>query len=38
MTESVRNNFLQILNNLIVCGIPGGGSQSTPANSCTKGG
>lgn len=38
MTESVRNNFLQILNNLIVCGVPGGGSQSTPANSCAKGG
>lgn len=38
MTESVRNDFLQILNNLIVCGVPGGGAGSTPANSCAKSG
>lgn len=35
MSESVRNDFLQILNNLIVCGIPGGGSGSTAGTSCS---
>lgn len=38
MTAVVRNNFLQILNNLIVCGIPNGGSGSTAANTCAKSG
>lgn len=34
MTEAVRHNFLQILNNLIVCGIPDGGAGSTSATTC----
>lgn len=38
MTEVVRGNFLQILNNMIVCGIPNGGSGSTAANTCAKSG
>ncbi len=38
MTQVVRRNFLQIMNNLIVCGIPGGGSGSTAASTCAKGG
>ena len=36
MSSVVRNNFLQILNNLIVCGIPDGGSGSTAATTCAK--
>lgn len=36
MSESVRDNFLQILNNLIVCGIPGGGAGHTAATTCAK--
>ena len=35
MSSSTRNDYLQILNNLIVCGIPGGGSTPTPAFSCS---
>lgn len=35
MSESVRNDFLQILNNLIVCGIPDGGAGTTAATTCT---
>lgn len=38
MTASVRNNFLQILNNLIVCGVPDGGAGSTAATTCGSGG
>lgn len=38
MTASVRNNFLQILNNLIVCGVPDGGAGSTAATTCGTGG
>ena len=36
MSESVRANFLQILNNLIVCGLPDGGAGQTPATTCAK--
>lgn len=36
MSSVVRHNFLQILNNLIVCGIPDGGSGSTAATTCAK--
>lgn len=36
MSESVRDNFLQILNNLIVCGIPDGGAGQTAGTSCAK--
>lgn len=36
MSESVRHNFLQIMNNLIVCGLPGGGSGATAATTCAK--
>ncbi|MGH8979410.1 MAG: MCE family protein, partial [Acidimicrobiales bacterium] len=36
MSESVRHNFLQILNNLIVCGIPDGGAGQTAGTSCEK--
>jgi len=36
MSESVRHNFLQILNNLIVCGLPGGGAGQTAATTCAK--
>lgn len=38
MSQSTRNDFLQILNNLIVCGIPEGGSGSTAATSCSGAG
>jgi phospholipid/cholesterol/gamma-HCH transport system substrate-binding protein len=34
MTESVRHNFLQIMNNLIVCGVPNGGAGTTAASTC----
>lgn len=35
MSGIARNDYLQILNNLIVCGIPGGGGTgTTPAFSC----
>lgn len=36
MSESVRHNFLQIMNNLVVCGLPGGGGTQTPGTSCAK--
>jgi phospholipid/cholesterol/gamma-HCH transport system substrate-binding protein len=36
MSESVRHNFLQIMNNLIVCGLPDGGSGQTAATTCAK--
>ncbi|MGH9109265.1 MAG: MCE family protein [Acidimicrobiales bacterium] len=38
MSSVTRNDFLQILNNLIVCGIPGGGSSPTPAFTCNGAG
>lgn len=34
MSESVRHNFLQILNNLVICGLATGGSGATAATSC----
>lgn len=36
MSESVRHNFLHIMNNLVVCGLPGGGGTQTAATSCAK--
>lgn len=36
MSSSVRHDFLDILNNLVVCGVPGGGGTQTPATSCAK--
>jgi phospholipid/cholesterol/gamma-HCH transport system substrate-binding protein len=36
MSSAVRHDFLQILNNLVVCGLPGGGGTQTPATSCAK--
>ncbi|HLW45123.1 MAG TPA: MlaD family protein [Acidimicrobiales bacterium] len=36
MSASVRHNFLQIMNNLVVCGLPGGGGTQTPSTSCAK--
>lgn len=38
MSSIARNDYLQILNNLIVCGIPGGGSSPTPAFTCAANG
>lgn len=35
LSEAARNDYLQIFENIIVCGIPGGGSNSTPAFTCT---
>jgi phospholipid/cholesterol/gamma-HCH transport system substrate-binding protein len=34
----VVNNFVQIVNDLIVCGLPGGGSSSQAASTCSPGG
>ena len=34
MSAMVRSDYLQILNNLIICGIPNGGSSPTPAFTC----
>ncbi len=36
MSLAVRHNFLQILNNMIVCGIPNGGAGTTAATTCAK--
>ena len=36
MSESVRHNFLQILNNLVVCGLPDGGATRTASTTCAK--
>lgn len=36
MSSSVRHNFLQIMNNLVVCGLPDGGGTQTPGTSCAK--
>ncbi len=36
MSASVRHNFLQIMNNMVVCGLPGGGGTQTPSTSCAK--
>jgi phospholipid/cholesterol/gamma-HCH transport system substrate-binding protein len=39
LSASARNDYLQILENIIVCGIPAGGSNPSPAFTCTpKGG
>ncbi|MHB1582650.1 MAG: MCE family protein [Acidimicrobiales bacterium] len=32
------HDYLQVLQNIIVCGIPGGGESSAPAFTCSKGG
>jgi len=34
MSSVARNDYLQILENIIVCGIPGGGSSTAPAFTC----
>ncbi|MGH8989006.1 MAG: MCE family protein [Acidimicrobiales bacterium] len=36
MSESVRHEFLQIMNNVIVCGLPDGGSGSTAVTTCAR--
>jgi phospholipid/cholesterol/gamma-HCH transport system substrate-binding protein len=36
MSASVRHRFLQIMNNIIVCGLPDGGAGQTAATSCAK--
>jgi len=36
MSESVRHRFLQIMNNLVVCGLPDGGGTQTASTSCAK--
>lgn len=38
MAAVTRNDYLQILNNTIVCGIPGGGSSATAAFTCAANG
>lgn len=39
LSSSVRQKFVQVLENIIVCGIPGGGEQSTaPAFTCQPNG
>ncbi|MHB8220680.1 MAG: MCE family protein [Acidimicrobiales bacterium] len=35
LSEAARNDYLQVFENIIVCGIPGGGSNSSPAFTCT---
>jgi phospholipid/cholesterol/gamma-HCH transport system substrate-binding protein len=37
LSEAARNNFLQVFENIIVCGIPGGGESSAPAFTCNPG-
>jgi hypothetical protein len=32
----VRNGYVQLYENIIVCGIPGLGEDSTPAFTCAK--
>lgn len=34
MSGVTRNDYLQVLENLVVCGIPGGGSNASPAFTC----
>ncbi len=34
LQSSVRGDFLQVYENIIVCGLPGGGENSSPAFSC----
>lgn len=36
--DVVVNHFVQIVNSLIVCGLPGGGSSSQAASTCSPGG
>lgn len=36
MSAAVRYDYLQILNNLIICGVPDGGSNTQPAFTCAK--
>ena len=36
MSLAVRHNFLQILNNMVLCGLPNGGAGSTAATTCAK--
>ena len=33
---AVRDNFVQVLNDVVVCGFPGGGEQDTPVYTCTN--
>jgi phospholipid/cholesterol/gamma-HCH transport system substrate-binding protein len=35
LSEAARNDYLQVFENIIVCGIPGGGSSTAPAFTCT---
>lgn len=35
LASAARNDYLQVFENIIVCGIPGGGSNATPAFTCT---
>jgi len=35
LSEAARNDYLQVFENIIVCGIPGGGSNPAPAFTCT---
>jgi phospholipid/cholesterol/gamma-HCH transport system substrate-binding protein len=37
VSSVARNDFIQVLENIIVCGIPGGGASSAPAFSCSPG-
>jgi phospholipid/cholesterol/gamma-HCH transport system substrate-binding protein len=36
LPSSVRNGFVQLYENIIVCGIPGGGENSSPAFTCAN--
>jgi phospholipid/cholesterol/gamma-HCH transport system substrate-binding protein len=37
LSEATVNNFVQVLNDFVICGVPGGGEDKTsPLNSCTN--
>jgi phospholipid/cholesterol/gamma-HCH transport system substrate-binding protein len=36
LPSSVRNGYVNLYENIIVCGLPGGGSDNTPAFTCAK--
>jgi phospholipid/cholesterol/gamma-HCH transport system substrate-binding protein len=36
LPSSVRNGYVNLYENIIVCGIPGGGADNTPAFTCAK--
>jgi hypothetical protein len=38
LSSAVRDDYLQIVNNLIICGVPGGGSSTAPAFTCAANG